>query len=167
RSPGTGARVPSGAPRGTAPGVGRPPNRFGRVLTASATERRFTFMRSAFAMIMVIALVKLFWVQTLGGTELAARAESQRQVHEVLPATRGAIVDLNGDPIAFTREARDLSIQPLVEQRNAEARRELDSTKPTWDELVEEIADEFEAVLGDAVDRDEIEAKLTSEGGFT
>lgn len=167
RSPGTGARVPSGAPRGTAPGVGRPPNRFGRVLTASATERRFTFMRSAFAMIMVIALVKLFWVQTLGGTELAARAESQRQVHEVLPATRGAIVDLNGDPIAFTREARDLSIQPLVEQRNAEARRELDSTKPTWDELVEEIADEFETVLGDAVDRDEIEAKLTSEGGFT
>ncbi|MFI8590228.1 peptidoglycan D,D-transpeptidase FtsI family protein [Dietzia maris] len=167
RSPGTGARVPSGAPRGTAPGAGRPPNRFGRVLTASATERRFTFMRSAFAMIMVIALVKLFWVQTLGGTELAARAESQRQVHEVLPATRGAIVDLNGDPIAFTREARDLSIQPLVEQRNAEVRRELDSTKPTWDELVEEIADEFETVLGDAVDRDEIEAKLTSEGGFT
>src|SRR5690606_2372740 len=91
----------------------------------------------------------------------------QRQVHEVLPATRGAIVDLNGDPIAFTREARDLSIQPLVEQRNAEARRELDSTKPTWDELVEEIADEFETVIGDSVDRDEIEAKLSSEGGFT
>ena len=80
RSPGTGARVPSGAPRGTAPGAGRPPNRFGRVLTASATERRFTFMRSAFAMIMVIALVKLFWVQTLGGTELAARAESALEV---------------------------------------------------------------------------------------
>ncbi|UVE95023.1 penicillin-binding protein 2 [Dietzia sp. B32] len=167
RSPGTGPRVPTGAPRGSAPGVGRPPNRFGRVLTASATERRFTFMRSAFALIMVIALVKLFWVQTIGGTELAARAESQRQVHEVLPATRGAIVDLNGDPIAFTREARDLSIQPLVEQRNAEARRELDSTKPTWDELVEEIADEFETVIGDSVDRDEIEAKLSSEGGFT
>ncbi|AWH93798.1 cell division protein FtsI [Dietzia lutea] len=124
-------------------------------------------MRSAFAVIMVIALVKLFWVQTIGGTELAARAESQRQVHQVLPATRGAIVDLDGDPIAFTREARDLSIQPLVEQRNAEARRELDSTKPTWDELVVEIADEFEAVLGDAVDRDEIEAKLSSGGGFT
>ncbi|WP_188065040.1 penicillin-binding protein 2 [Dietzia sp. ANT_WB102] len=164
RSPGTGAR---GAPHGTPPGGGRPPNRFGRVLTASATERRFTFMRSAFAIIMVIALVKLFWVQTIGGTELAARAESQRQVHEVLPATRGAIIDLHGDPIAFTREARDLSIQPLVEQRNAEARRELDSTKPTWDELVAEMADEFGTVLGDAVDRDEIKAKLSSGGGFT
>jgi cell division protein FtsI (penicillin-binding protein 3) len=124
-------------------------------------------MRSAFVVIMVIALVKLLWVQTIGGTELAARAESQRQVHQVLPATRGAIVDLDGDPIAFTREARDLSIQPLVEERNAQARKELDRTKPTWEELVEEIADEFESVLGDAVDRDEIEAKLTSEGGFT
>ena len=167
RTPEAGRRATSGDPRATAPGVGRPPNRFGRVLTTNSTERRFTFMRSAFALIMVIALVKLFWVQTIGGTELAARAESQRQVHQVLPAARGAIVDLDGDPIAFTREARDLSIQPLVEQQNAEARRELDSTKPTWDELVVEIADEFEAVLGDAVDRDEIEAKLSSGGGFT
>ena len=30
-------------------------------------------------------------------------------------------------------------LQPLVEQRNAEARRELDSTKPTWDELVRRL----------------------------
>ncbi|WP_010540584.1 peptidoglycan D,D-transpeptidase FtsI family protein [Dietzia alimentaria] len=167
RNPGSGPRVPSGAPRGAAPGAGRPPTRSGRILTAATTDRRFTWMRSAFAVIMVIALAKLFWVQTIGGTELAARAESQRQVHQILPATRGAIVDLNGDPIAFTREARDLSIQPLVEERNAEERKKLDSSKPTWDELVEEIADEFEAVLGDSVHRDEIEAKLTSGGGFT
>ena len=167
RNPGTGPRVPSGAPGGAAPGSGRPPTRSGRILTVASTDRRFTWMRSAFAVIMVIALAKLFWVQTIGGTELAARAESQRQVHQVLPATRGAIVDLNGDPIAFTREARDLSIQPLVEERNAEERKKLDSTKPTWEELVEEIADEFEAVLGDSVDPEEIEAKLTSGGGFT
>ena len=124
-------------------------------------------MRTVFVLILVVALVKLLWVQTVGGTELAARAQSQRQVQEVLPATRGSIIDVAGEPIAFTREARDLSIQPKVEQANAEARRELDSTKPTWDELVEEIGDEFEAVLGDAVDRDEIEAKLTSDSGFT
>ena len=165
--PGKGPRVPSGAARGSRSGNGRPPNRSGRVRTAASTDRRYTWMRSAFAVIMVIALVKLLWVQTIGGTELAARAESQRQVHQVLPATRGAIVDLHGDPIAFTREARDLSIQPLVEKRNAEARRELDSSKPGWDELAEEIAAEFEAVLGDSVDRDELEAKLKSGGGFT
>lgn len=163
RTPATGSRVHPGAPRG----VARPPTRSGQVLTAASTDRRFTFMRSAFVVIMVIALAKLFWVQTIGGTELAARAESQRQVHEVLPATRGAIVDVNGDPIAFTREARDLSIQPLVEQRNADQRRELDSTNPTWDELAGDIAAEFANVLGDAVDVDEIEAKLTSGGGFT
>ncbi|GAA1708117.1 MAG: penicillin-binding protein 2 [Dietzia sp.] len=167
RNPGQGPRVPSGAPRGSRSGDGRPPTRSGRVLTAASTDRRFTWMRSAFVVIMVIALVKLLWVQTIGGTELAARAESQRQVHQVLPATRGAIVDVHGDPIAFTREARDLSIQPLVEQRNAEARRELDRTKPTWDQLVDEIGDEFESVLGEKVDREEIEAKLTSQGGFT
>ena len=167
RTPGTGRRVPAGPRRGGAAGAGRPPTRSGRVHTAATTDRRFTWMRSAFVVIMVIALVKLLWVQTIGGTELAARAESQRQVHQVLPATRGSIVDVHGDPIAFTREARDLSIQPLVERRNAEERKKLDSTKPTWEELVGEIADEFESVMGDAVDRDEIEAKLNSDGGFT
>ena len=124
-------------------------------------------MRTVFVLILVVALVKLLWVQTVGGTELAARAESQRQVQEVLPATRGSIIDVAGEPIAFTREARDLSIQPHVEAANAKARRELDSTKPTWDELVEDIVDEFETVLGDSVDREEIEAKLTSDAGFT
>lgn len=124
-------------------------------------------MRTALVLILVVALVKLLWVQTVGGTELAARAESQRHVQEVLPATRGSIIDVAGEPIAFTREARDLSIQPHVEAENAKARRELDSTKPTWDELVEDIVDEFETVLGDSVDREEIEAKLTSDAGFT
>ncbi|MCD2262360.1 penicillin-binding protein 2 [Dietzia aurantiaca] len=167
RTPGTGRRGPSGAPRGVPPGNGRPPNRSGRIRTTASTDGRFTFMRTLFAIIMVVALVKLLWVQTIGGTELAARAESQRQVHQVLPATRGSIVDVSGDPIAFTREARDLSIQPKVEEANAEERRKLDSTKPGWDELVDDIADEFEKVLGDSVDRDEIEAKLDSGGGFT
>src|SRR5690606_32241696 len=109
RTPGSGRRNPSGSPRGVRAGTGRPTNRSGQIRTTASTDRRFTFMRAAFAVIMVIALVKLLWVQTIGGTELAARAESQRQVHEVLPATRGSIVDVSGDPIAFTREARDLS----------------------------------------------------------
>ncbi|MFL0579382.1 peptidoglycan D,D-transpeptidase FtsI family protein [Dietzia sp. 179-F 9C3 NHS] len=167
RAPRRGPGVPQGAQRAGRSADGRPPTRSGRVGSVSATDRRFVWMRTAFISIMAIALVKLLWVQTIGGTELAARAESQRQVHQVLPATRGAIVDVGGDPIAFTREARDLSIQPLVEQRNAEERKRLDPTKPTWDQLVEDISDEFVAVLGDAVDRDEIEAKLSSEGGFT
>ncbi len=167
RTPGAGRRGPSGDPREAQRGVGRAPNRSGKIHTIASTDRRFTFMRTMFVIIMVVALVKLLWVQTIGGTELAARAESQRQVHEVLPATRGSIVDVSGDPIAFTREARDLSIQPAVEEANAEARRELDSSKPTWDELVREITTEFEDVLGDAVDGDEIEAKLSSGGGFT
>lgn len=167
RTPGSGRRGPSVDPREAQRGVGRPANRSGRIHTTASTDRRFTFMRTMFVIIMVVALVKLLWVQTIGGTELAARAESQRQVHEVLPATRGSIVDVSGDPIAFTREARDLSIQPAVEEANAEARRELDSSKPTWDDLVRAITAEFEDVLGDAVDGDEIEAKLTSGGGFT
>src|SRR5699024_4529926 len=167
RTQGQRSRVPSGGPHGARSGAGRPPTRSGRVRTAAGTDRRFTWMRTMVANIMVLSLAKLLWVQTIGGNQPAARAAWQRQVHEVRPATRGSIVDLNGDPIAFTREARDLSIQPDVEERNAEERRELDSTAPTWDELVADIADEFEAVLGDSVDREEIEAKLESDSGFT
>jgi len=137
------------------------------VRTVSSTERRFTWMRSLFVLVMVVALVKLLYVQTIGGTELAARAENQRQVQQVLPATRGSIVDVHGEPIAFTREARSLSIQPQVEKHNAEERRRLDPGKPTWDQLVQSVADEMTAVLGASVNRAEVVDKLTGSETFT
>ena len=168
----TDRRLPPRGPgrRGTPPGSpesGRGATRSGSVRTAASTDRRFTWMRGLFAVLMVVALAKLFWVQTIGGTDLAARAENQRQVKEVLPATRGSITDVNGEPIAFTREARSLSIQPQVEKRNAEERRRLDPTKPSWDQLVQQIGDEFQSVLGASVSRAQIVDALTGPETFT
>ena len=162
----TDRRSPDPGPRGGTE-LRRQVTRSGRIRTVASTERRFTVMRTLFVLIMVISLSKLLYVQTIGGTDLAARAADQRQVQQILPATRGSITDVNGEPIAFTREARSLSIQPRVEHRNADERRRLDPTKPTWDDLVQQIADKFVAVFGAQVNRSEIVDKLTGEEPFT
>ena len=114
RTPGRGRGGPSGNPRGGQPAVGRPPNRSGLIRTTASTDNRFTFMRTLFVLIMVVSLVKLLWVQTIGGTELAARAESQRQVHQVLPATRGAysLVFMDEETLYAARDPE--GIRPLV-----------------------------------------------------
>lgn len=135
--------------------------------TAADTEKRYRMLRTFVVLLLVVALTKLLWVQTFGGRELAARAADQRMVEQVMPATRGQITDVNGEPIAFTREARSLSIQPAVEHRNADERHRLDPDKPDWDTLVEQITDKFDEVLGDKVTRSEIRDKLTGEESFT
>ncbi|WP_333619966.1 peptidoglycan D,D-transpeptidase FtsI family protein, partial [Dietzia sp.] len=160
-------RAPQGPkrPRGSRPaGMGRSP-RPGK--GGTATDSRFKILRTVVVVILVIALVKLLWVQTIGGRDLAAQAESQRQVEQVLPATRGEITDERGEPIAFTREARSLSIQPTVEKKNATERHQTDPTKPDWDTLVDQISSKFEQVLGDQAKKSQIKDKLDSDSGFT
>lgn len=152
------------APRGPRPRSGKVPQPRG---AASMQVRRYTLLRTVIVVLLVIALVKLLWVQTIGGRELAAQAASQRSVEQVMPATRGEITDVNGEPIAFTREARSLSIQPAVEKKNADERHRLDPKKPGWDELVDDIADKFVEVLGDQITRAEIVDKLTGNSTFT
>lgn len=151
------------APRGRRPGTATSTRR----PTTTVSLRRFTALRTIIVVLLVIALAKLLWVQTLGGRDLAAQAASQRNVEQVMPATRGTITDVNGEPIAFTREARSLSIQPAVERTNADERHRLDPSKPTWDQLVEDIATKFVTVLGDRVSKAEIIDKLTGDDSFT
>lgn len=139
----------------------------GGLATASSTDRRFAVMRGLLVTILALVLVKLLWVQTIGGTELAAQAEDQRQVEQVIPAMRGSITDFNGNPIAFTREARSLSIQPAVEETNAEERRELDPSEPSWEDITDDIVSAMESKLGDEVSGTELRDKLTGDEEFT
>lgn len=157
RAEAQGARKPSSRSAGA-----RKPIR-----TTAQTDSRFKFLRAIVVLLLVVALAKLLWVQTIGGRELAAQAANQRMVEQVMPATRGEIVDYRGEPIAFTREARSLSIQPSVERDNADERHKTDPDKPDWDQLVDDISDKFAEVLGDKINRAEIKDKLKSDDGFT
>ncbi|MDX6245179.1 MAG: hypothetical protein QOE76_2902 [Frankiales bacterium] len=56
---------------------------------------------------------RLVQLQTFDSKAYAAKASKQREVDHVLPATRGAIYDRNGQPLAMSVDARLVSADPL------------------------------------------------------
>ncbi|MGP6172800.1 peptidoglycan D,D-transpeptidase FtsI family protein [Corynebacterium sp. A21] len=65
--------------------------------------------------VVVIALVaRLAWVQVIWGPELSLLAEQQRTRVYNDPARRGQITDHEGNQLAFTMQARSLTVSPIL-----------------------------------------------------
>jgi len=74
--------------------------------------RTFTILLMIFMLLCIGQLVNL---QIIRGPELAAQAENSRLQTFVVPALRGQITDINGNPIAMSIKARDVTAdQTLV-----------------------------------------------------
>ncbi|MGD7003222.1 peptidoglycan D,D-transpeptidase FtsI family protein [Corynebacterium halotolerans] len=66
-------------------------------------------------LILVLALiVRLAWVQVVWGPELSLLAEEQRTRVYTDPARRGEITDHEGNQLAFTMQARSLTVSPVL-----------------------------------------------------
>ncbi|MET4049182.1 cell division protein FtsI (penicillin-binding protein 3) [Rhodococcus sp. UYP5] len=117
----------------------------------------------------VLALValQLLWIMGVDGSRLSAEAASQRTTTLVDPATRGAITDRNGKPIAFTMEAKALTFQPVRVRKELDEARAKDPTKPGTDDRLKAIAAGLHDELGDIASEKDILAKLKSNDTFT
>lgn len=78
--------------------------------------------RVAFVVCVVLALVcvlitRLAWVQLVWGPDLHKQALRQRSSEYVEPARRGEIVDREGRQLAYTMQARSLTVSPIVLRR--------------------------------------------------
>ncbi|AZI59416.1 penicillin-binding protein 2 [Nakamurella antarctica] len=96
---------------------------------------------------LVAAIVKLTFVQGVSAAEYAAKAESQRADKITLFADRGAIVDRNGTPLAFTVEGRMIAARPALFVSDVQRH---------------QVADILVAALGPAVSADAIMEQLLS-----
>jgi len=100
---------------------GLPPQASGPVVNAPMVVRldnprrrirTFTILLMIFMLLCIGQLVNL---QIIRGPELAAQAENSRLQTFVVPALRGQITDINGNPIAMSIKARDVTAdQTLV-----------------------------------------------------
>ncbi|WP_323182862.1 penicillin-binding protein 2 [Aldersonia sp. NBC_00410] len=120
--------------------------------------------------VMLIALfavvVPLFIAQAISAPRLQAEAASQRSTTVVDPATRGAIVDRNGKPLAFTMEAKALTFQPVrVRKELAEAKAK-DPGAPDPDQRLTDIAKLVHDKLGAAAREKDVLEKVRSEETF-
>ena len=161
----------SGSARTAAPKPG-PQSARARVKGGRAPEVSTAFTGRAriggWVIVAVFAVIAVWLgvVQFVQAPSLSAKAESQRQVKEVLPAVRGSITDRSGQPIAFTMEAKSLTMQPVIVRKQiqekydkaVEAKKEgANSAEPvTVDDRLQQIAKKVVSVLGDAVNEQKL-----------
>ncbi|MGZ3143139.1 peptidoglycan D,D-transpeptidase FtsI family protein [Lentzea chajnantorensis] len=106
---------------------------------------------------LVIAGLKLVQVQGLQADELSTQARLQRTTYLNIPAERGAILDRNGNQLAFSVEVRALYILPQRARKNWDAEREKEKDKEkkqfaqTYDEHARDVAKFISSTLGPEV----------------
>ncbi|MFV8380817.1 peptidoglycan D,D-transpeptidase FtsI family protein [Corynebacterium hindlerae] len=93
----------------------------------SRTRRRLSIARGTAVVIAAVLIARLGWVQIVWGPEFQAKAEAQRTRVFVDPARRGAITDHEGDLLAYTMQARSLTVSPirLRQELREQARQQL------------------------------------------
>lgn len=149
-------------------------------------------LRLILAFVVVVALMlvgRLAWVQLAWGPELAAQAQEQRARVYVEPARRGAIVDHDGQELAYTMQARSLTVSPnilrdeLRQQAETEMYSELNTENMSDEDFtaerdqrvedkLDEMATEIPQMIADTgastddVDTEEILDKLHSDSSY-
>ncbi|MGC0364475.1 cell division protein FtsI (penicillin-binding protein 3) [Rhodococcus sp. 27YEA15] len=123
---------------------------------------------------LAVAALQLLWIQGVDAPSLAAQSANQRTTTQVDPAVRGSITDRNGNPLAFTMEAKALTFQPVrVRQELQEARDKSVKDGASGDKLQPEVADRLKEIaagihqrLGDAAPEADVLQKLNSNDTF-
>jgi cell division protein FtsI (penicillin-binding protein 3) len=78
----------------------------------AATNRRITLLAAAFLALLAATLARAVWIQVVKGPEYAAMALRQHRETVVVPASRGTIVDRNGEPLAIGKLATTVYANP-------------------------------------------------------
>lgn len=86
-------------------------------------DRRFRWAQVITVVLVCVLVGRLAQVQFLWGSQLSAKAEAQRTFHYTDPARRGEITDRDGRRLAYTMQARSLTINPH-QFRHEEAERQ-------------------------------------------
>lgn len=121
----------------------------GLLTTNADFHRRKNILIAAGALVVVVLILRLAWVQLIVGPDLAAQAQNQRSIEIVDAARRGSITDRNGKEIAFTMEARSITVHPSSLREYIDEAHRLNPEKVAeYDKRLQQIADELPDLLG-------------------
>ncbi|WP_336386570.1 penicillin-binding protein 2 [Prescottella equi] len=138
----------------------------GRTKRGDSFEFRLRGGRLVMLGALAIVAVQLLWVQGIAAPRLSAEAANQRTTTVTLPAVRGAVVDRNGNKLAYTLDAKALTFQPVAERKRLEEAHAENPEKPEPDERLQEIAEGIHERLGDTVSESDLLEKLRSDETF-
>ncbi|WP_238423521.1 penicillin-binding protein 2 [Gordonia sp. 'Campus'] len=159
---------------GRGPGSGKPtggPGRGGKGRWGKGGgPHAFVFRaRAAGVLILLVVLavaVKMIVVHTVQAGSISAEAAQQREYTQVLTAKRGAILDRNGRPLAYTDEARSLTFLPKAVRKTIEEEHRKNPALPDVDTRLKDIARGVSVALGGSISEQDLLAKVTGEETF-
>jgi cell division protein FtsI (penicillin-binding protein 3) len=100
---------------------------------------------------LLLASIKLIQVQGFQAEALSAQAKMQRATGQNIPAERGAVLDRNGNQLAFSIEVRALYVLPKNARKNWDDARAKNSELVSYEDHAREIAKFIQATLGSEV----------------
>jgi len=133
-------------------------------------SKRLRMVLSLILLLVIALVLRLTWVQLIAGPSLAAQAQMQRTTVLAEPAHRGTITDRNGNILAYTMEARSLSVHPGKLRDFMQERHELDPENvPEPDERLDEIVEKLPKMIdqeGADIKESDLRKKLTSDATY-
>jgi cell division protein FtsI/penicillin-binding protein 2 len=79
---------------------------------AASANRRIRVLALLFGALLVVAVVRAFWLQAVMGAEYAAMAVRQHRETVTVPAPRGTIFDRSGEPLAIGAQSMTVYANP-------------------------------------------------------
>ena len=111
---------------------------------AQVVAHRLKIASNIALLVLVVLIARLAWVQLVWGPDLSVAAQQQRTRVFTDPARRGEITDKSGNQLAFTMQARSLTVSPKVLRDEIQARHEMKPDEHgTVDEVLKEISEEI------------------------
>ena len=130
----------------------------------------FAFRAKAAGIVIILAVIvvamRMVYVHVIDAGSLSAQASEQREFTQVLTAKRGAIIDRNGRPIAYTDEARSLTFLPKAVRKSIADAHTKDPAAPDVKTRLGEIAKGVSSALGGSISEADLLAKLNSSNDF-
>lgn len=101
-----------------------------------------------FIIIIASLLIRVAWIQFVRGAEYQKKAYLQQNNGRIIPANRGTIYDRNGNVLAISVNARQVSVNQMTIQKEGEARGNVSEYQERVARGLSEILElDYEAVL--------------------
>ncbi|GAC69549.1 peptidoglycan synthase FtsI [Gordonia soli NBRC 108243] len=131
---------------------------------------KFVFRARIAGVVVILAVVavavRMVVVHTIEASSISAQAAQQREHTQVMTAKRGAILDRNGRPLAYTDEARALTFLPQAVRKSLDEAHRKDPSVPDANIRLDAIAKGVSSALGGSISEDDLREKLTSKDTF-
>lgn len=138
--------------------------------SAARLDKRLRMILALIVVVVIAMVARLMWVQLIAAPDLATQAQLQRTAVITEPAHRGTITDRNGRVLAYTMQARSLSVHPNRLREFMEERHRLyPDTVAEPDQRIEEIVTRLPQMINgesDDIRADDLRKKLTANTSY-